>query len=452
MGIFIFSVLLLVQSWTYRRILQIRYLLGFMLALCLVSFFTLNVYMANSLEAKILFSRLRFIGLGLIAPTGFLFFTSLLKKWTWLHKSWAQTFLFLPPIGTIFVALGVFDPQLLVHSQTPFEYLGVSVLTFKTGPWFSVHYHWNNALTLAAFILLAQAAITESGKRKQIVILLLAVFGSTIVDVYCVATDSPFRWLMVSAGTFAITEFAVLYVSNKYDMMGVLSAEKQERAHLRESLEFQKKTLTLLAHDLSGNIRQQAKLAQILRKKIQDNHHEILDAWSDSAQASDDLIHNIMKWIKSQGDSFKPQTASVEIRSLIENCVSNVQPNFNTKRVDVKIETPTASFRVNCDAEMMSSIIRNLLSNALKASEDGTTVFVRITDHGSQIKFSVDDAGRGLEPDKIKSLLTAQGAQMGGGYGFGLILVRHFVELHHGTLEIASAPQKGTQVYFSIPR
>lgn len=231
-----------------------------------------------------------------------------------------------------------------------------------------------------------------------------------------------------------------------------MSAEKEEQAKLRDNMETQKKMLALLAHDLSGNIRQQAQIAEILRKKLQDNHGEILNIWSDSAQASSDLIRNIMNWIKSQEGEFKPKIEPVEIHALLNGCVETVQAAFGNRNVKVKIVTPASPYFVKCDSAMMASIVRNLISNSFKATEDGKEILIKITEHGSRIRMAVHDEGRGMDAEQVKSLFIDQGIKTdGAGYGFGLILVRHFVELHQGELEIESVPMKGTQISFSIP-
>lgn len=205
LGIFIFSVILLLQSWNYRRLLSIQYLILLLISFGLISFFTLNVYMASSLESKILFSRLRFLGFSITAPAGLLFYSSVLKRWRWPHRLWGKTLIFFPILGTTLITFGVLNPALQVHSHAPFEYLGVSVLTFKTGPWFQLYYLWNMVLTILVIALHAQAFVLEKKNRTQIFILSLGVILGASVDFYCVMTNSPFRWLMLSAGTFVVT-------------------------------------------------------------------------------------------------------------------------------------------------------------------------------------------------------------------------------------------------------
>lgn len=422
---------------------------------CVASFFSLNVYTASSFEAKVWLSRLRFLGFAFITPAGILFFSYILKRWTWLQNKWVSALIFLPGISTALITLNLFDQNLLVHSHAPYEYLGVSVLAFKNGPWFFVHYLWTNLLTALVMIMFIHSAIVDPPKRKHVFILSIGVIIGCIIDFSSVAVNSSVRWLMLSAGTFSISELAILYVSKKNDLFGLLTPEKEKQAKLLEHLDFQQKLLTLLTHDLSGNIRNQARIAQSLKKRLQDNHHEILDSLTTSSQASDDLIDNIMRWVKSQDSQFLPQMQTVEVHNLFENCIRSLQGTFDEQKIDIQIQAASNPLYVKCDAEMMASVLRNLFSNSIKASTQWNQITLQVNEDESETLFTVADHGVGMTLEKIDSLWDPRAGKQktnGTGYGVGLLLARHFIELHQGKLEITSIPNQGTQVQFTVPR
>lgn len=183
---------------------------------------------------KLLFSRLRFIGFAFVSPSGLLLFSNVFNRWRSLQKAWVQTLIYAPGVITTLITLGLFDRNALVYGHTPFEYLGVSVLQFKNGLWFSVHYIWSTVLTSMLMTLLIQSAIAERARRRAILFVAFGVAIGMIIDIYCVATNSPLRWLMLSAGTFAITELALLYASRQHDLFGILTTGKIERNKLQE--------------------------------------------------------------------------------------------------------------------------------------------------------------------------------------------------------------------------
>lgn len=351
------------------------------------------------------------------------------------------------------MALGILDPNWLVFNHAPFEHLGVSVLTFENGPWFPIHYGWSNLLTLLTYVIFLQTVLSNPEKRRDIFILSVGAVLGGIIDTYGVATNSSLRWLMLSAGTFSIAEIAILYVSRKNDLFGLLTSEKRERRQLLEHIEFQKKLLSLVTHDLSGNIRHQARIAQLLQRKLQDNHNEILEMLANSSKASDDLIDNILRWIRTQDGQFQPQLKDVEIHNLLSNCLATLQGPMTVKNIEIQIEAPSNPFLVRCDGDMMASVFRNLLSNAIRASHNNKSIYLRISLIESTVQFIIEDRGRGMPSHQVTTIWDSKNRKTDGvGYGIGLLLVRHFIELHHGTVEIHSRPDEGTKVQFTMPR
>ncbi|RYZ92847.1 MAG: sensor histidine kinase [Proteobacteria bacterium] len=409
--------------------------------------------MASHFEEKVLFSRLRFLGLAYIAPSGLLFFARILHKWSWLRNKWVQALIFLPAFITTLMVLGVFDSELLVRDFAPFEYLGVAVLTFKGGTWFPFYFIWTHILTVLVLFLFLQTALSSQANRRDVLILSSGVIIGGAVDISCVYLFPSLRWLMLSAGTFSIIEISILYVAKKNDLFGLLTTERLARGKLITQLDFQKKLLTLVAHDLSGNIRQQANIAQVLKHRIQDNHHEILDSLANASTASDDLIINIMRWVKTQDQSFKPQVRSVEIHKLLRESMASLELSGNEPRADIIISGPVEPYNIKCDPEMMSSVFKNLLRNASKANVRSRNICLRIAEENNFVRFEIEDEGCGMPPDQVETLWDMQKKITDGtGYGVGLFLVRHFIELHAGSLQVTSRHNVGTKVQFTLPR
>ncbi|RYZ84404.1 MAG: hypothetical protein EOP04_18070, partial [Proteobacteria bacterium] len=162
-------------------------------------------------------------------------------------------------------------------------------------------------MIILILVMFAHAAFVNKERRRDIIILSAGSFLAAYADLFSVLVDPLYRWLMISAGVFSVSSLTILYVSKKNDLFGLLTLEKRERAKLVEHLEFQKRLLTLVSHDLSGNIRNQARIAQVLKSKFQERgEDEIFETFAKSSQASDELIGNIMAWSKSQEGDLDP--------------------------------------------------------------------------------------------------------------------------------------------------
>lgn len=109
------------------------------------------------------------------------------------------------------------------------------------------------------------------------------------------------------------------------------------------------------------------------------------------------------------------------------------------------------------DKKMIGTIIRNLLSNALKFTPQKGEISVTVVPKGDQVEISVMDTGVGIEKKVIEKLFkinngfTTRGTENEKGTGLGLILCKEFVEKHGGEIAVESQPERGSRFYFSIP-
>ncbi|NUN06483.1 MAG: hypothetical protein HUU57_12060 [Bdellovibrio sp.] len=219
-AIFTVAVSLIVFVYPVRRWPLARWLIVFVGSLCLISFFSLSVYSQESFEIKVMFSRLRFLGLAILAPSWLLFLSTSFQAWTWLQRRGVVAVLFFPALITIACTLSPALQSHVIHSFTAIQVLGLSVLSYEGGSWFPVHYLWSVALMLVSFVLGARILMRgTSVQRRHLLFLMSGSCLSLAVDSYCVATNSPLRWAMLPAGTYLITEAALAYGVFRYRLL-----------------------------------------------------------------------------------------------------------------------------------------------------------------------------------------------------------------------------------------
>jgi signal transduction histidine kinase len=107
---------------------------------------------------------------------------------------------------------------------------------------------------------------------------------------------------------------------------------------------------------------------------------------------------------------------------------------------------------INADAAMINRVIGNLLDNAIKHTDSGGVVTVRVTDRGSEILISVKDTGTGIPADHLPYIFDAfyrvgRGSK---GSGLGLAIARTIVELHGGKMWVQSTPPEGSTFSFTL--
>lgn len=551
-AIFFVAVSLIVFVYPIRKWLLAKWLIIFLASLCLISFCSISVYANHIYEIKVMFSRLRYLGLAILVPSWLLFLSAAFQSWRWLHKRGVVALLFAPAVGTIFCTL--FPPyrDLVIKNFAPIEVLGLSVVSFQAGSWFPVHYLWSVILTVASFALGFTVLLRgTSVQRQQVLILLAGSFISLACDIYCVSAGSDLRWVMLPAGTYLFTELAVAYGVFRYrllasavlDMQNVYThvadpvvvvndderlvsfnhaargvfhltdemiggllkdliplrvrgndefefvdingnsrffgrSQKQispgpdspgsviffrevtvhieTEKRLTENIEFRTRLMSLIAHDMFGHIQNQAHLSEALKKEVPSGAQEVATMLTSSAAASRDLMRNILTWAKTQDRAFEVLNRPFEINVLIDEVIEELAPLFESHGVKISFVSEKRPWVVPGDSQMIGTALRNLLTNALRASQSGQVVVVILESEPSAYRITVKDEGAGMSPAQVLGLLDPTQAKTMSeskkhGFGIGFTLVQQFIELHNGKLNIDSTLEKGTRVSFSIP-
>jgi two-component system, sensor histidine kinase and response regulator len=113
---------------------------------------------------------------------------------------------------------------------------------------------------------------------------------------------------------------------------------------------------------------------------------------------------------------------------------------------------------VFADKEMISIVLRNLISNAIKFTHLGGTVTISSTHSQNELMIVVSDNGIGIAKDSIEKLFliesnqSKRGTQNEIGTGLGLLLCKEFILMHNGKIWVESEPNKGSSFYFTVPR
>ncbi|QDK40306.1 hypothetical protein DOM21_02305 [Bacteriovorax stolpii] len=449
--IFIISVLLIAKAWNYKNLKSVQYLFILLLSFSIVSFFTLNIYTTSVLSHKILFSRLRYIGYALMCPASLLFISSITDKWVFLQKRFVSFSLFIPSAITILTSVNLIPEDLLVTNFSFLQIYGLSLLQFNNGPLFFMHYLWSNLLIISACILLFTKAFQTTTYFRDYLILSLGMVCGYLIDLYGVAFNPPFRFTMISAGTFLISECAIFYVLQKNHFFGLIKKDHD----LQDKFHFQNKLLSLVGHDLTGNIHQLARLSNTLKKDGQENQ-ELIKVINDTSLSSAELISNMMRWVKSQEDNdFKTHHESIDIQELLLRLVDSLATVYPGLKQKVSWQLSATPLYIQTDREMLTSILRNLLTNAHKAlfaEKSESFIHIKVTQDLKKTIFEVSDNGVGLGPVELENLFQTNRIKSSGqGYGIGLYLVKMMIDIQRGSIEIKSQQNQGTQVYFSLP-
>jgi signal transduction histidine kinase len=182
---------------------------------------------------------------------------------------------------------------------------------------------------------------------------------------------------------------------------------------------------------------------------------EYLDYITVSSNTLLALINNILDLATIDAGRMQLNLGSVDIRETMQAAAEGVQDRLVSAGIALDIRSPADIGSFIADGRRVRQILFNLLANAVSFSPGGATVTLLAARRGDEVAFSVSDKGPGIPPDVLEKVFNwfethSLGSQHRGP-GIGLSLVRSFVELHGGTVTIASVVGQGTTVTCSFP-
>lgn len=246
--------------------------------------------------------------------------------------------------------------------------------------------------------------------------------------------------------------------------------EQNERIHkqseeLKVSGAIKDTMFSIIAHDLRGPVGNITTALDIIRDDIDElTKDEILDIIKplrNSAGAAYNLLVNLLFWAKNEsGETFFIKD-EILLNDIIDDVLILFGPNIETKNIKL-VNNTDKEYYLSADEHMINTVIRNLISNAVKYTKEGGNITLDTKEttgkNGKQfVRFSVQDDGIGISDENIskifnsKEFFSTYGTNKEKGTGIGIILIKDFVEKHDGYLEIESKTNKGTKISVFLP-
>jgi signal transduction histidine kinase len=219
------------------------------------------------------------------------------------------------------------------------------------------------------------------------------------------------------------------------------------------------KLFSVVSHDLKGplktlkGIMTGVKIGALNREELQDLMKKI----GEQLNLTSDFLDNLLQWSRTQlqGDTFIPQREKFSIRELVDQCSRLLASEFDQKRIALKV-TVNSDATVVADRNMIETVLRNLISNALKFTKPGGRVEVIVSQQDDLIRVDVRDNGVGIPADQLDKLFSLEGVTTAGtreekGTGIGLVVCKEFIERNNGRIKATSHPGTGSMFSFTLP-
>ncbi len=233
-----------------------------------------------------------------------------------------------------------------------------------------------------------------------------------------------------------------------------------QRDELYRSNKTKEKLLSVVAHDLKNPIHALIGFSELLIDKeaglSEDEKTQYAEYIHDSSLQIFSLLENLLKWAQSQSSSIKYQPEKFNVNELLDINIKLFHEAGMKKEIELIFNGKTKN-QVYADKNMINTVIRNLINNAIKFTSAGGKISVAAEDKGTFVEVSVVDTGVGMTEDIVKKILetdefhSSQGTLNEQGTGLGLAICKEFLNAHNSKLQILSRPNKGSTFYFKIP-
>lgn len=261
-------------------------------------------------------------------------------------------------------------------------------------------------------------------------------------------------------------EELLIRINHQVSLVAAKRIILRQTEELRSIINARDKMYSVIAHDLRsplGSIKMMLNMlvVSIDEEVIGSDMNEMLHLANKSVEDTFSLLDNLLKWTKSQIGRVNVVYQDSEIVSLIKSFLDVYINVAELKQIEIKLESPETC-DVFADRDMIKTVMRNLLSNALKFSNQGDTITVKIFQdypgENDKVVVCVEDTGCGMSDEAQSKLLNVEthfstfGTKNEEGSGLGLLLCQDFVIKNGGRLWFTSKLGEGTSFYFSLPK
>ncbi|HMJ08245.1 MAG TPA: ATP-binding protein [Pyrinomonadaceae bacterium] len=239
-----------------------------------------------------------------------------------------------------------------------------------------------------------------------------------------------------------------------------LGAEQELRKEAEEASRLKDEFLATVSHELRTPLNSIIGWISMLRENTlgEEIHERAIAAVERGAKAQSQLIEDLLDISRITSGKLRLHIEQIDLDGIVHAAADTLRPAADAKEIVVNIQTPREPAAIPGDRDRMQQVVWNLMSNAIKFTPKGGRVEISLDRDESQIVLTVADTGKGISKDFLPLVFDrfrqADGSitRSFAGLGIGLSIVRHLVELHGGTVEVASGGEnKGAKFTVRLP-
>jgi signal transduction histidine kinase len=311
--------------------------------------------------------------------------------------------------------------------------------------------HWITDFLAIFMAVFLSYIISKVQPTKGLLITMLILVSIFVIAYLSFITFGV--WFKISHVILSI--FVVYYIWVPFRAIGEYQtryAIQEESKALKKVDKLKQNFISLMSHDLKTPVAKIAGIADILRVQYDNSSKqtELLDNVIDSTKELNNFITSILDLTKIESRELALKLENKDINPLIEATVDKLKFEASAQRMKISTDL-SPLYPIKIDVNLVNRVFGNIIGNAIKYAGEDTEISVKSWDDDTWVYIEIADTGKGITEDDLENIFEKfyrvknDDSHKIKGSGLGLYLVKYFIELHHGIIDVESVLGEGTK-------
>lgn len=287
-------------------------------------------------------------------------------------------------------------------------------------------------------------------------ILNIVIISAVLVRINLKNIFRPIEQINEATKKVALGEYDIELESKREDEIGELTNNFNKMTHgLKSTENLQKEFINNVSHEIKTPVSSIEGFAKFLKDKnlTDEEREEYANIIIEEAKRLENLTGKILKLSKLNNQEIITNKQEIEVAEQIRKAISLLEPKWSKKDIKINVSLEEKTFLG--DEDLIFQVWVNIIDNAIKFSNEGGSIDIKLYEKDGNINVEIKDHGIGMKEEELEKVYDRfyqiDRSHSKEGSGLGLAIVKRIVELSEGKIEIKSKENKGTTVIVKLP-